>query len=100
MLKCQLNFAKIFGFRKNVPKKLQTIFKILNTGSFILLIHTIVSCLVFIVRNYSNFLTVTEAIAGIITNTLALTKLLFLWKFSNDIFEFIDDLRRLNQKCE
>ncbi|KAL7011658.1 hypothetical protein ACKWTF_014374 [Chironomus riparius] len=99
-LKFQLKLTNFCGFFKVQSQKARKVLKIVHFGVILMMIYCIVTFWIFIVRNYGNMIKVYESVTASVTNTLALTKYLFLIVYSKEIFNFINEVQDINKNCE
>lgn len=94
----QIKFINYCGILESPSKKWRNFFNILQIFNVIVNVYCLITLLTFMAENYSNILDISECMAPVITTIMSLMKFSLLYFYTDDIFELIRGIKRLNLK--
>lgn len=96
----QIKFTKFLGILDTPIARFRKFLLILKIINFLIFVYGMVVLFTFIIQNFKDVLEVAQCLAPIITGIAGFNKFALLLLRYNEIFTIIEDLKRLNKKCE
>lgn len=95
----QLKLLKICGFVRNPSRSMKAVMRILVIVNFFVSILGVLSAIIYAVKS-NNVLDITECLDPGVTALYHITKYVVFWIYGQQIFECMDELVAINEKCK
>lgn len=99
-LNVQLVCLKVAGFFDSMTKFQKVLAATYRVLALITTIFVIFNESVYIFRNHTNIIAITETIAAVVAQVITLVLIPVLWYYSDRIFRMIKEIKELAKKCE
>ena len=96
----QIKLIKYCGFFDTPSKKYKIAFKTLQLFNYAVNFYCLITLLTYMTKNFEDVLKFSEVMGPTITTIIFFSKFSLLFFHSNEIFDFIWEIKMLNRTCK